>query len=333
MKRLLKKFNLGNESGAALVMVAVAMVVLLGFTAITIDGGRLYIEKSKLQKALDAAVLAGAQQLTLDESQAILTATEISTANGYHLDPVVGEVVADADNSFISAKKTVEVPMTFAKALNFDSAPVTASAKAVIRPLITASDVVPIGIEKAEIIAAAEQINNEDYITDLLCAKENPNGNNNSGQHSPGNCGFLSFDKTGANDLREALLGEGTYSIESYVKTETGNINQAKSAIDKLISSDKEAGRTYCEKFSTANQSCRRVINVVVIDTWDNTNGRDEAKVVGFAAFWIQSFDDQGSDKHLKGKFMKAISKGEMEESNDSEGEKGNLLYGVKLSG
>ena len=65
MKRYMERLNLKDESGATVVIVALFMVVLLGFAALAIDGGRLYLEKSELQKALDAAVLAGAQEFEL----------------------------------------------------------------------------------------------------------------------------------------------------------------------------------------------------------------------------------------------------------------------------
>jgi Flp pilus assembly protein TadG len=52
-----------DESGQALVMIALLMVLLLGFMGLVIDFGRTYIAFRQLQTSTDAAALAGAGQL------------------------------------------------------------------------------------------------------------------------------------------------------------------------------------------------------------------------------------------------------------------------------
>ena len=57
----------GNRRrGVVAVQVAVVLVVLLGFAAMTIDVGRLYRARADLQRAADAAALAGASSYTSD---------------------------------------------------------------------------------------------------------------------------------------------------------------------------------------------------------------------------------------------------------------------------
>lgn len=53
----------GEEKGSVMIMVVLALVVLIGFIGLVIDGGSLYLTKSRLQNAADAAALAGAQDL------------------------------------------------------------------------------------------------------------------------------------------------------------------------------------------------------------------------------------------------------------------------------
>lgn len=62
---MLKKL-LGEEKGSVIIMVTIALIVLLGFTGLVIDGGALYMTKSKLQNAADAAALAGASVSAAD---------------------------------------------------------------------------------------------------------------------------------------------------------------------------------------------------------------------------------------------------------------------------
>ena len=60
---LCTQYQQGERKGAVIVMVAVLMVVLLGCVALAVDIGYLYVARAELQRAADAAALAGAQAL------------------------------------------------------------------------------------------------------------------------------------------------------------------------------------------------------------------------------------------------------------------------------
>jgi hypothetical protein len=74
--------RLRSESGQALVLAALAMVVILGFAALSIDVGYWYSQKREVQKAVDAAALAGAMELPDDYVMAETVAREYLTKNG-----------------------------------------------------------------------------------------------------------------------------------------------------------------------------------------------------------------------------------------------------------
>jgi hypothetical protein len=65
---MLKKW-LSSESGQTIVLVPILLIALVGFAGLAIDGGKLYLSKSQLQKAVDAGALAGADYL-LEEMKA-----------------------------------------------------------------------------------------------------------------------------------------------------------------------------------------------------------------------------------------------------------------------
>ncbi|HVB99846.1 MAG TPA: pilus assembly protein TadG-related protein [Candidatus Dormibacteraeota bacterium] len=56
-----KNFGARGERGVTLVLVALGLVVLLGFMTLAIDLGILYVARSEAQRTADAAALAGAQ--------------------------------------------------------------------------------------------------------------------------------------------------------------------------------------------------------------------------------------------------------------------------------
>ena len=63
MKRKSLLRRLGNQKGVTIVVVAIVLVVLIGFAALAIDLGYLYIVRGELQNAADSGALAGAQVL------------------------------------------------------------------------------------------------------------------------------------------------------------------------------------------------------------------------------------------------------------------------------
>jgi hypothetical protein len=62
-----------NQNGGVIVLVAVSMVVLLGFAALAVDVSHLVVARNELQNAADAGALAGAQVLYNDNGTVINT--------------------------------------------------------------------------------------------------------------------------------------------------------------------------------------------------------------------------------------------------------------------
>ncbi len=59
---------LRDRPGSVVIVVALSMVVISGFSALAVDMGYLYWMKNRLQATADAAVTAGASQLSVDEA-------------------------------------------------------------------------------------------------------------------------------------------------------------------------------------------------------------------------------------------------------------------------
>jgi hypothetical protein len=148
-----------NDSGQALVLVALGMVVLLGFMGLGLDFGYLRYVKRQVQMAADAAAIAGAKAIqsckgTLGCS-ALTTAgeTAVSTDNGFknvslstscNPAPALGNTLVVVNNPpscggsndpnyhnsyFVEAIVSQQVPTFFAKFIGASSATVTARAE------------------------------------------------------------------------------------------------------------------------------------------------------------------------------------------------------------
>lgn len=88
---------LRDQRGNIAMLFAIMLGVLFGFSALAVDGGNLYVLKSKLQRTADAAALAAASQLP-DETDARAEALEYALKNM----PVAehGSTLVDADIDF-----------------------------------------------------------------------------------------------------------------------------------------------------------------------------------------------------------------------------------------
>ena len=133
--------KLRDESGQAMVLVAFALVVLLGAAALTVDVGYAYFSQRSLQASADASALAGAQGLPN-------TATAISLANQYSGSPgaknaranVPGVVTtvstkcvpagACGSPNAVSVKETAHLNTFFGRVLGVDAFDISARATA-----------------------------------------------------------------------------------------------------------------------------------------------------------------------------------------------------------
>lgn len=136
-----------NESGQAVVLSVVWMVVLLGMAGLVIDVGSWYRSQRNLQSQADAAALAGAQELPADTSTAGGLAQTYALKNGFTLPPsgitITGTIVPDDS---ITVKVDKAAPTFFAKVFGVSTVPVRAEATARADLIGSAKYVAPIAV-------------------------------------------------------------------------------------------------------------------------------------------------------------------------------------------
>jgi Flp pilus assembly protein TadG len=127
MNNIFKKIK--DESGQALVIVALSTVVLFGATALSVDLGMAYNAKAELQAAADAAALAGAQDLP-NANVAKQSAENYAGFNNVEAENVTAVSPYAGNSKLIEVTCTREVEYYFAKFLGFDSKVIVARAVA-----------------------------------------------------------------------------------------------------------------------------------------------------------------------------------------------------------
>src|SRR3990172_6628817 len=122
-----------GERGQALILGALALVVLFGFTALSVDVGFFLRHRAVVQQAVDAAALAGAQALPDDRVLAEQLARDFAQKNG--VDPATVQVSFRCTSSFqlacdpaadrwdtIQVRGEMDVPFFFAPVLQLTGA-------------------------------------------------------------------------------------------------------------------------------------------------------------------------------------------------------------------
>ncbi len=153
-----------EESGQSLIIVAGAIIALMAIIGLAVDLGLVYVERVRLARAMDAAALAGAQELPAEEA-AHRRALEYLASNGFSVPdteetcieswgPDLAETLGQNGCDGTEAKTTIiidtlsfqdaglnsanrirvravkQVPLTFMRVVGFLQTPVSASATA-----------------------------------------------------------------------------------------------------------------------------------------------------------------------------------------------------------
>ena len=125
MRRLIRRDR--RERGAVAVVVAISMVVLMGFVAISVDVGSIYSDRQQLQNGADAGALAIAE--SCQRGSCVDTADKYVKAN--KLD---GQATGKAVINTTAGSVTVEADSIhqnwFAGVLGMPTTPISAKASA-----------------------------------------------------------------------------------------------------------------------------------------------------------------------------------------------------------
>lgn len=295
---------LKNNRGAAEILLAFMMTALLASAALVTDVGVALAEKTRLSNSLDAAALAGGQELPASASKARAVAIQYLNANG--VDPEKVTISISNNNSQMVLMGTETVSNSFARVLGIPTTTVGASAAVKVGPAVSAKGGIrPLAIADQPLI----------YGQTVILKEEGGDGTN-------GNYGAVSFDSSyGACVFRNYLLYgySGVIRVGDIIETEPGNMASSISTVKEVINMDPYA------TIDNYKRDSPRIWTIPVLRSWD-VSGRDEVEVVGFAQFFIQDIQKKSGQAEITGKFIKFTTNGEIGEAQTDYG-----VYGVKM--
>ena len=121
---------LRKNRGSIVAWGALAMIPLMGFTGLSVDGARAYLIKSRLAQAVDAAALAGGKTInTANYTADINKYFHANYPDNYLGSTVLGPTITiGANNETVTVSARATIPMTFSKLIGEDIMTVNASA-------------------------------------------------------------------------------------------------------------------------------------------------------------------------------------------------------------
>ena len=322
LKNYTKKVK-NDDSGAIALMFVLLIVVFMGLLAVVVDVGMLYTERANLQKAADAAVLAGASQLPAAPSAARTIATEYVGLNAKDVDIVeitISATSANNDTIEVYLEKT-DVPMLFARALGMDFQTVSAEAAAQIgSPRGYQSGIMPFTLLAQGSMEAPYGFDWAQQL-DLVAS---------DGFFSSGNWGWLDLRNfSNRSNLQRIIADGGTtlpIKVGDLVDTSPGsNINQPFNELRNWVSSGPcnphgienlyvNPINGIAEKKHLDGTRCRRVVTVPVVVLlgsnpydWTGVNGKTLTRIVGFANLFIEN-NPTSQEGILRCRFVQQIA-------------------------
>lgn len=282
-------------SGQIAPLLAGVVAVLIGSVALGTDVALHYFNWVQLQKAADSGVLAGANSLPDNPTQAATVAEQFAESNGVAASEITSTSVASDD---LSITMTVQrtVPYYFAKVLGMTNGTIQVTAVAAPQPATYTvgapspgavssgtytpaacnntgdCQVIPIGLDANTVYSDGEQINLQ------------------QGQVGPGNWDLLALGGTGGSNLRTNIADgySGLISVGQWITTEPGKkVGPVDQGFQDRLNAAESSDPSGTYSNHTATDPRLLVLPVV---NWEGQNGRSQVQVDAFATVWLDSY-------------------------------------------
>ena len=339
--------NRRDERGVALLYVAIFLLVSLWFVSLAIDVGKLMAARTELQRAADAAALAGASAIDpktalLNQATAKARAAATAAANRAYQDTTTSVVInPDADvvfpatrtvtvNVYRDAAHSSPVMLYFAQTLGLRWMGVQASATAKVSPLTEiCQGLAPFAPEQDSIGQFSKDCSKQYTLTMPV------------GKQQQGNFQFLDFPNCAENDT--SFTGGGADALKYYIingynccfkigdmttsATKPGlNLGPVQKGLQARWNADTDQRQGICYAAYTGNQS--RVFLTPIVASF-NVNGKKMVKILKFAAFFMKYPPPSDLNKAgFTGQFIDYVAVGT---ANDNIPPDSTAVYGVHL--
>lgn len=310
--------NPQKRRGSILILFAATLGVVIGASALAVDYGRLVMYRWKLQAAVDAGALGGAQDLVRVPGE---TGPDYEAALG--VAQAVGSSNTPAEYTisfpYVQACRVtgvVTLKTFFASLVGIPSVTVSAEATARLLPVGAGKGIRPFGVE--EPLAGFDY--GETYL--LKLGPRDEDGDPETGYAHHGNFHAVAIGGTGANIYRNNIKfgSDAVVNVGDWIDSEPGNMSGPtdqgvdyilqqeiiEEGVDYIMDQDHIAWEWYVNNPAALRES-PRLITIPVIGDWSGVYGRSLVEVVGFANFFLEGVGGSGQDCQVYGRFVEKV--------------------------
>lgn len=288
MTRLVERArNRRSVSGQAFFLLLICLVILFGITALAVDYGMQVFNANMLQKACDAAALAGALDMVRNPTLNTSPSNTHATTQAQLLGTLNHQTISTVTFSGNSTKGTVTVSGSlsqiyyFAPVLGIKSGSMTRQAKAEYNPITGVNGGVPLGMT----------IN--DYNTYLGGGSFSLNLiRNQDTAFNPGDAVALSL-QTG-NNGKSPEKWEDDLKNGSPVVGNIGDVHDLNSINDSLGANGNGNGGEYARLNTGLSGRIGTSFAIFILDTVGVTNGTSNHPILGIAVVTLGDVNDSG---------------------------------------
>lgn len=304
----MSKYLREEKGSVTVILLVLVLVFFAGMSVLVTQQGAVYLTKSRMQNAVDAAALAGAQALAKSEDWQV-AAENIATANGLNITDDNVQVIRGGlwygNYTSIQVAASRSMPYQLSQLLGGDagSHDVPATATAQVQTITGLNGLVPIVALPGEISFGSDPI--------LL---KGGSGEKFASTGPSGFRGLLSLDEKHGGNLGDIFLNgckqtitANTEDSTSYIDTENGNISAIADKVNQRIASNPLVMVPVVE-----TQMIDGVETVIVND--------EQVHVIGFAAFMLDCVYGKGKEARLQGHFIEMLTFGDSSPSAQSYG-------------
>lgn len=299
----------GQERGSVVVIVALSLTVLLGFCAIVTDIGLMYAYKAHLQNSVDAAALAGVQELPNNPNDAKNIAIDYATRNGI---PDIN-VSFEANNAKIVVQADQQVNTNFARIWGITEERISVRAKAMMVPPTGLYGAVPLSIEEQDFVYGQRYIlksgggtgTSEWYFDD---DKDNSVQMSEESSMTPGWYGALELTGPGASTYQHDLANgyQGVLYVGQILNVKHGNMSgPTADGINTRLNRDTRVPKNTLDNYE---RNAPQIIYIPIVKIISESgNSIQEVQIVGFAAFFLEGVAGNGNESIVTGLFIRTL--------------------------
>jgi hypothetical protein len=294
-----------SARGQMAVVMMLLMLPLLNLIGLGSDIGLLYFNWGILQKAADAAVLAGAGYLPNHPSTATTTATGYATKNGLKNGEIISNTLTPDDMSItMTTSRTVPYYFLPADRRQFRNRE-TDCKGGIQQDTEGARGLIPVGLPCTA--ASCSYTAGTEY----QLVEAAGNGNGGSWNVGPGNWGRLALGGSGASVFENNLINGyyGSINVGDKITAETGQDNgpTSQGVGVRITTGVAINGSVSNPTLATVPAYDPRLVAVPLVDFTGATGASSPVTVMGFALMWIDSYTSQGKNKSLNAYFLGTV--------------------------